>query len=423
MALLVLLAGGVAAQRQRKQSTLRALGVVEWPAKGRPRLVPVCILVDGRYYDAGIYLADPVPMALDGGNVYEVEKTGAPQGFFTLSQAQQVGSDWYGLGGYRSLQQVQVAEKGKSEVTVAGGTAAPNDEPPRLTRGNEATKPPTQPAGDNPPVLKKPSESGGAQPAASSQQGPASGASQSSSDEEDPNRPVLRRGKPKEQMAEETIEPPKSAVLASSAPGSSMAGIENPAALTKVLPAISDAKGPDPRDYAFGWTPQEQAKFTAGMQELARASLQQYASPRGEAAGPLQDVQVQAFDLDLTNEAVFVLTAAAPSARPPVRRTSSRGRGTEAAASTPPREVTYFVTVVARSDLDGNLRRIFQRVTDSGRLDAYARLELIDAVDVDGDGRGELLFRSINDQSRAFVIYRAGVDNLTPLFNSRELEQ
>jgi hypothetical protein len=43
-------------------------------------------------------------------------------------------------------------------------------------------------------------------------------------------------------------------------------------------------------------------------------------------------------------------------------------------------------------------------------------LELIDAVDADGDGRGELLFREVGDAGSAFVVYRVIGDRLYPLF-------
>ncbi|HEU5452951.1 MAG TPA: hypothetical protein VFU76_13240 [Terriglobales bacterium] len=444
MAAVSLLAGAAAGQRstQRKKTTPRALALIEWPAKGAPRLVPICILVDGQYYDAGIYLADPVPMSLDSGNVYEVEKSGDPQGFFTVRQAQQVGNNWYGIGGYRSMEQVHEAEKPKPQESTGGPLpSATSDEPPKLTRGQQpaaqqtpapAQPAPREPAGDEPPVLRKPAEQ---QPATGRQAGAGQAGApaptqaspapaQSSPSNEDPNRPVLRRGKPAEQMTPETIEPPKSAVTASTSAGSKL-GIENPAAITRVLPAISDAKGPESRNYLFDWTPAEQERITRGMQDLARTSLQEYLKGRSDSPGPLQDVHVQAFDLDLSNEAVFVLTATAataPAAPPPP---TARGRRAQSQpeSAPPAKPVTFYITVVARQNLEGNLRRIFRRITDSGHLDAYSRLELIDAVDVDGDGRGELLFRSINDQSRAFVIFRATVDNLTQVFNSRELER
>src|SRR5665647_204475 len=38
----------------------------------------------GHFHDASIYMADPVPMALEGGTVYEVQQSGDPVGFATI---------------------------------------------------------------------------------------------------------------------------------------------------------------------------------------------------------------------------------------------------------------------------------------------------------------------------------------------------
>ena len=45
-------------------------------------------------------------------------------------------------------------------------------------------------------------------------------------------------------------------------------------------------------------------------------------------------------------------------------------------------------------------------------------MELIDAVDADGDGRGELLFRETSDAGTGWVIYRATADKLWKMFDS-----
>jgi hypothetical protein len=42
--------------------------------------------------------------------------------------------------------------------------------------------------------------------------------------------------------------------------------------------------------------------------------------------------------------------------------------------------------VIARVDFEGVPQKLASSVTDSSRLDVAPRLELIDAVDVDGDG-------------------------------------
>ena len=72
--------------------------------------------------------------------------------------------------------------------------------------------------------------------------------------------------------------------------------------------------------------------------------------------------------------------------------------------------------LVARDDMYGDLHKVFASVTDTKHFDVLSRLELIDAVDADGDGRGELLFRQVSDAGSAFVLYRVIGDRLWPLF-------
>ena len=63
---LTVLCSMTAAQQRRKAKTPRAIALIEWPEKGKPVVVPIAILIDGRFHDASIYMADPVPMALEG---------------------------------------------------------------------------------------------------------------------------------------------------------------------------------------------------------------------------------------------------------------------------------------------------------------------------------------------------------------------
>ena len=76
----------------------RALGLVQIPPKGKARFIPIAIMMDGKFYDAGSYKAAPVPMALDFGIVYEGFRSGVSQGVFTITQPGQLNHVWIAEG-------------------------------------------------------------------------------------------------------------------------------------------------------------------------------------------------------------------------------------------------------------------------------------------------------------------------------------
>ena len=438
---LSMLCGSAMAQQRRQQKTPRALALVEWPAKGKPRVVPIAILIDGRFYDASIYMADPVPMALEYGNVYEVEKTGEPEGFVTINLPRQTASgQWTAEAKYQSKQEVLAATAKKAEPSVRPD---PVEGPPKLTKGGAkaaapaptATPAPAKPepaptasGDDDRPRLTKPGETKPSEPTAAPSAAPASSAqaqpAQRPAEAPDTSgRPRLRRGVPVE-TSEESAPAPAVARASTETNGarSAQALAGSP---VKILPAISDAGGPEPRSFVMPGSETPRDQLVSGMEDLARAALQKFAAGHGGAnVGALENVDVRAFDLSLANQATVVLTASAHQAPAPPPTKSRRGKR-EPVESTPPVDayLTYWVTVVARENYNGEMRQLQAWTTDSRHLDAYARMELIDAVDADGDGRGELLFRAINDLGRNFVIYRVAPDQLVSLYDSSQLSQ
>jgi len=117
----------------------------------------------------------------------------------------------------------------------------------------------------------------------------------------------------------------------------------------------------------------------------------------------LENVQFHAFDVWTNNQIVMILTAEAHFPPAP-------------GATAVPEQ--YSITLVARTDIYGDLRKLYSGVTDKFHLDVTPRLELIDTVDADGDGRGELLFRETTDAGTGYVIYRASADKLFKMFDS-----
>src|SRR5262249_32962905 len=103
--------------------------------------------------------------------------------------------------------------------------------------------------------------------------------------QEDKDRPVLRRGKPAPRTTEahgKSATPPKiEAHAASSSPISGQ---------VQIIPAISDADGPDPRPYAYDLKPGEAEQYRKKMLDLAtidvRARAQQLAAGAVGSAPP-----------------------------------------------------------------------------------------------------------------------------------------
>jgi hypothetical protein len=393
----------------------RAMGLLQLAPNGKAHLIPITILYDGEFYDASAYKASPVPMALESGTVYEAMQTGVSQGLFTIGSALHGNNTWIGEGTWQSTAELAAAAAAAAKKKEARSKPAPEpvEGPPVLRRSAaKAPQPAPSPSSGSTPAPTAPAPAV-PPPAAAPAPAPPVVA-------EDPDRPRLKRGAP---SAVELKKQSASTSKPASSPAKGTAHSASPAATTasavKNIPAISDADGPDPRPYAYSLKPDEEDKLRkkllalaadevrARAAELAAAAVGSPATPPKTAARTrlpqpsYEDTQFHAFDLSNSNEPILVLTT---KARMPAR------------PNAPTSDLQYIVTVVARDDIYGELHKAFTSITDTQHLDVLPRVELVDAVDADGDGRGELLFRQTSDAGHAFVLYRVIGDRLWPLF-------
>ena len=430
----------------------RALGLLELAPNGAARLIPITILIEGKFYDAGAYKAAPVPMALEPQTVYEALRTGVSQGLFTVANPLARKNNWIAQGNWlpagATPPKTSHAAEDKPNMgseegppTLRRGVERPADNPPAEIRSPAATQSSTSTAptaSTSTPTAQAPAGAPASTPSPSTATAPAetpapTAAETSAPAPEDKNRPVLRRGKPKRQAKQEdedTVRPVNAGrkAPANSSKPSTTANISSGSATPAVqlIPAISDADGPDPHPYTYEVKADEEQKYRQKILPLAgeeiRTRARQLSGSGVEAASragapgrrgstlpkapqpAFDDVQLRFFDLSSSNEPVLVLTATAHM---------TRAAGFAPAGQD---DLKYFITLVARVDIYGELRKLFSNVTDTRHLDASPRMELIDAVDADGDGRGELLFRQISDAGTAFDVYRVTGDQLWPLF-------
>ena len=517
---------------RKKDAEPRAVAVLKLSSDGKVSLVPIAILINGKFWDAGSYKASPVPMALEPGTVYEAERTGSSSGLFTVSTALHSNAanapiPWLATGAWaplgsdtekKTLQAEPVpvgldtsdgpprltknptASSAPSSTASVPGSSTPSpsssapapapssgDEPPRLSRPATQTAPPsTQPtstgstspqsdskdtsasntsssnqAGSSQPA----SNPAGTKPAAS----PDSSKSDSKSDNGKPdakadapkapasdsgadeaNRPRLRRGKPATSFADQDIPgyskpgarpvAEHGVVLSVNAANPATPAKSAPALTVQLIPAISDSAGPEPHSYGFEWLKGEEAERRQQLVVLAQEQVRAYVDGQAKAriapktvapktaASPashhvptrklappvLSNVQMTAYDLWSNNQPVVIFSAQAQLPSAP-RATSAAAQGTSPA---PADALQYSVVLVAYPDIYNNFHKLYAGVTDKYHLDLTPRLELVDAVDADGDGRGELLFSETSDAGTGWVIYRATADKLWKMYDS-----
>jgi len=433
------------------ENVVRAVAVYEWTGDmAKPaasRLIPVSLFIDGKFEDAAVYLARPVPFALITGNVYELDKSGVPLGALDLLfsrhlvPADTASSDyddgWFGYGKFVSPEPPRKSTlKASKTLPLINGVDDDSDDKPHFSArsaapgsGGSATPTPgTTPSTTNPaddpdrPTMKRRSDTSdtsatsaqtdsGATPAedpdrptlrrrspsdAKPTKGDQGSVTSTGSLNDDPNRPLLHRGKPEGALTDTDL--PK------------LSGLPGDAELHQLV-AISDAADRQPHDFTLTWTDEAaHQEILAKMQALARAQLTAY-----EAANAVPP----------------------PAPQPDTRRPNSKLRRSVAKETPPPPEPlleeqlkayylsyggtpTYvysahtdgigptlrFVTIVAQVDTQGEPQTVIKSVTDAAHLDRTPRMRLVDAVDAEASNRASLLFELRAQNSRQFALYR-----------------
>ena len=142
------------------------------------------------------------------------------------------------------------------------------------------------------------------------------------------------------------------------------------------------------------------------MLKLAMDEIRAFAAKRNGPAIPktasITDYDVRAFDLEYSSSPTDGADGEASD------RSARRDKLLRISAT--------LSTIVARVDINDQAKKIFSLVTDTRHLDAYPRMELIDAVDADANGRGDLLFRQYSDIGISYGLYRVSPYQIEKIF-------
>jgi hypothetical protein len=440
---------------------LRAVAVLEWIGDQehptRSRIIPISVFDGQQLQDAGIYLAQPQPLALDGEVEYQLKQDGKNTGLFVVYGAAEENGSWVGYGKLQPLPKPKPPKPLNAQDFKLDDTEG---DQPVLHRKHEAGdsgsgtsgNPAESPDPDRPTLHKAPDSGSGSGSDSGSNSGsqsapdpdrptlhksPDSGndsTADSGSGTEDPDRPKLTKKKSSKNgdddpsvSSVDTTDPNRPKLKRGQVSYGGDGG--GPAAPTlKGLPpemhqtvAVSDSRNSPEHLWNYSWAnPDDELKYKAQLEDLARAALGLTPPPapatktRTAARGtthksakatapapapepaPLEDEQFRVFELAYGSGATMVLSA----------HTAGEGAAEK------------FVTLVAQPDLYGNVLVLLKNTTDASRLDAAPRMRLIDAVDAMADNRGELLFELRGQTQRQFALYRVLRGQVTKLFVS-----
>jgi hypothetical protein len=320
---------------KKTEDVVRAVAVYEWTGdEGKAtasRVVPVSLFIDGQFQDAAIYMARPVPMALDTGTVYEVRKAGVDSGtlelvyerHLTSGDTEEIDDGWLGYGEFKvKPKETLLAKKqsGPLPSLVVGGKAG-SDSGPRLvsrsgstsstsdagssnagsggaSKSSKTSAPATTNADDaDSPTLHR--RAGGDQDdstgAGSTAEKPADAKTASSTNaDDDAERPTLKRRTPAEiksakkqrdsarvvagnDLNDDPDRPTLHRGSKTSTPEEEVPPLRGLPKDMKQLVAISDAKDRPEHEFMRRWeSEEERAEILGKMQAIARQQLATY---------------------------------------------------------------------------------------------------------------------------------------------------
>ena len=407
-------------------STLRSIAVLEWTGdRNHPnatRLVPVSLFDGVNLQDGALYLARPVPLALDSGTEYEVEGSGLPQGWFDIAGAREIGDDWFGFGDWKPYipPPPKKLHPSRNPPTVVRDKSGDDDKPHFVRRDQSSGSSSTSGAGsagsassdktsdkaqapsapvdpDRPRLRRRPEES-------STPQQQAAAAPESPSKGADPDRPRLSHGKPADLQNE-----PKPLEV-------------TPVAMGQTV-AVSDSGSLGTQSFAYDWgSPEDAANAQKELQAQA-VQLLTATTPTNPAAK-----QTTTASPSTTHKPATQKTAQRRKAKTPLEPTSpltdvhfsafalTYGSGATLVLTAHEASSTRSIAVIALQDIYGKIQVLWHSITDDTHLDVTPRMKLIDAVDPRGDGRANLLFEQRSGTDRRFVLYVVGAVNAEQVF-------
>lgn len=442
------------------------------------RLVPIAVWDGTQYQPGGLYLAQPAPLAVLGGTQYELESNGHPEGFFDVKDAENLSGHWIGVGHYQApaAPKPQVA-KSRSGHAYQIKEAQDDPDKPHFAH-RPAPEPSTDAQTDT--AQSDTAKSGTAQSGKSDKpndSGPtlhprahSDSASAPTEPEVDPDRPTFHRRAAQTSNSTMTVDPDRPH-LGYTTP-ESQEKIAKPDALfgmppdMKQIAGVSDNTSTDTQSFAFSWAnPEDSQKMQDALEKAAEQAVGKVkpaedqpappttspdtAKPSVDAGRPsleggrpsLQAGRDQAGPDQTGRDQAPSTPAKTTSAKTAASRRRTRAKKLPALAAPVFDDVQFkvyslsfgggatmvysahvnsdpgkYVTIIAQPDFYGNPQILLKQVANADNLDATPRMKLIDAIDTQGNRRGDLIFELRGQTYRQFAIYRIAGGKASPVF-------